>query len=276
MTGLLDLQRRLRATVLDGGLDGGEDRDLTSLVVGAPEMARTRLAVYRNNVRATLTTALKLNFPALAQLVGTEFFAASAARFLAVSPPGSADLHEYGETFPAFLANLPSTRHLVFLGDVGRLEWAAGRALHAPHATPLGLAMLAALTPEQQAALRFLPHPSLSLLSVTTPARAIWEAVLTPEEELREQRLAAIDPGAGGENLAVLHACGEVVARPLSPAAFAFAQALIAGAPFAEALAIIPEGEASAALGGFLSDGFFTAAIPSLSPEEEPCHDRTF
>ena len=262
MTGLLDLQRRFRATLLDEEAD----EDLVALIVGAPDLARSRLAVYRNNVCGALTTALRLNFPALERLVGTEFFAATAARFIAASPPGSADLHEYGETFPIFLAALPSTSGLVFLGDVGRLEWAVGRALHAPRATPPGLGMLAGLAPEQQAALRFLPHPSLSLLRVTTPAPAIWEAVLTPEEALRETRLAAIDPGAGGENLAVFRAGAEAGIRPLSPSAFAFAHALMAGAPLAEALAVIAAGEAAATLGGFLGDGLFTAAIPSLSP----------
>ncbi len=250
MPTLHEFQRRFRAALTAASGD-----DLADIVQG--EGAVARLAVYRNNVLGTLSAALGLNFPATACLVGADFFAAAAARFIVASPPRSADLHEYGEAFPAFLATQPGITARPYIAAVAALEWAVAQALHAPLAPALGAARLAALAPEAQAALRFRAHPSLRLMTTSGPARAIWEAVLQPDEALRARNLAAIDLAAPGETLAVLRVGGTIALHPLAPAAFAFAQALADGETLAEALARVPPQSAAAWLGAFLAQGFF-------------------
>ena len=64
-----------------------------------------RLAVYRNNVIASLVDALADGFPVVQELVGAEFFRAMAAVFVRQTPPRTRVLAQYGDSeFPRFVA----------------------------------------------------------------------------------------------------------------------------------------------------------------------------
>jgi Putative DNA-binding domain len=270
MTSLLEQQRAFRAALLGGAESLPE-------IVGGNIAAKVRLGVYRNNVLGNLTAALGLAFPAVARLVGPAFFAAAAERFIVSAPPRGADLYEYGDNFPGFIDAFEPAGGLPYLADVARLEWAVGRALHTPFAPSLEPAALIALSPAVQANLRFEPHPSLSLLALSHPTRAIWEAVLTPDSDQRAARLAAIDAPtigfeAGAEHLAVLCTFGEIAVLPLTLPGFAVARALADGVTLDAALAAVPSADVASAdvaglLATFLAGGFFgrillPAAVP--------------
>src|SRR6516164_2995967 len=78
----------------------------------APE---ARLNVYRNTFISTLTTALRLSFPAVHRLVGAEFFESVARIFIEAAPPRSAYLGEYGADVPEFLKSFPPAASLAYL-----------------------------------------------------------------------------------------------------------------------------------------------------------------
>ena len=252
MSSLLKVQRGMRAALL-----AGTAAPAPPTVIGGALAAAARVSIYRNNVLGNLTAALRLTFPAVERLVGAAFFAAAAAHFIAATPPASADLYEYGAAFPAFLAPFEPAQGLAYLPDVARLEWAVNQALHAPFAPALPAAALRGVPEQQQAALRFVAHPSLSLLALAHPAQTVWEAVLSEDADVRASRLAAIDLSAPGDTLAVLHTADGLAVLRLSPAAFGLARALIDGQVLADALALVPPEEAAPLLGGFIAHGFF-------------------
>ena len=264
MSALLDLQRRFRAALL-----GGAEVAPPPEVLGGLVDAAARLAIYRGNVIGNLTGALRLTYPAIERLVGAAFFAAACARFAVATPPDSADLYEYGAGFAAFLEDFEPARTLPYLGDVARLECAVTRALHAPLVPAMDAAAVAAVPAAAEDGVRFLLHPSLSLLDLAHPAPAIWEAVLTEEPDLRAARLGAIDLDAGGAQLAVLRGAEGPELLALSPAAFALAGALADGAALGEALECVPAAEAASCLGLLLTQGFFAGcrAPGGLSPD---------
>jgi hypothetical protein len=136
------------------------------------EVAR-RFAVYRNNVHYSLGRALAARFPVVAQLVGATFFAALARVVLAAAPPRDPVLMHWGAALPDFLDGFEPIAHLPWLGDVARLEWARGVAVHAADATPADPAALAGPAPER---LRLRLHPSVALFASAHPAVAIWQA----------------------------------------------------------------------------------------------------
>ncbi len=257
MPSLLDVQRGFRTAVLAGS------RLPPSLIDGGPVSAAARLGVYRNNVIGNLTRALRLSFPAVERLVGEDFFAAAAQRFIMVSPPHAADLNQYGDGFADFLASFEPAASVPYLPDAARLEWAVSRALHAPPAPALTAEAVSAVPPEQQADLRFGPHPTLSLLSLYYPARAIWEAVLAPDDEERDARLEAIDLDSGGETLAVLRSDGAIEIEVLSDPAFELAQTLVADCALGDALERVAAKDAAPLLAGFLARGFFAGFSPT-------------
>lgn len=261
MPALLDVQRRFGAALL-GGADAPPPIEIRGGAVGAA----ARIGIYRNNVIGNLTGALRLNFPAVERLVGTAFFAAACARFIAASPPAGADLYEYGDSFPAFLARFEPAQGLAYLSDVARLEWAVTRALHAPFAPAIDMTALSTIPLDALAELRFTAHPSLSLLALAHPARAIWEAVLTEDPDARAAALGAIDPDAGGETLAVHQGADGLDVTVLAEDGFALAQALTAGGALGEALERTAPEQAASLLGVFLAQGYLGGVrVPSAT-----------
>jgi len=231
-------------------------------ILGRHMGASARLAIYRNNVVLNLTGALRLTFPAINRLVGAAFFDQAAGHFILASPPWSADLYEFGEGFAAFLDRYGPAQGFRYLGDVARLEWAVSRALHAADAAWLDGADLAACADPD---IRFLPHPSLSLLQLDHPAAAIWSAVLEEDSKKREQSLRQIDLQAGAETLAIVRGPNGLAVTRLSPSSFTLAHALAGGTGLSSALQnIVPE-EAPGILAAFVSHGFFTRFRPHLS-----------
>lgn len=262
MPRLLDVQRGFRTAVLaDAAMP-------PSLINGGKVSAAARLGVYRNNVIGNLTRALRLSYPAVERLVGEDFFAAAAQRFIVATPPRTADLNQYGDGFAEFLASFEAAESVPYLADVAQLEWAISRALRTPPTLPLTLETLRAVPPEQQTDLRFRPHPTLSLLSLGYPARTIWEAVLADDADERDVRLATIDLESGDEMLVVLRSDGALDIEPLSDCAFELAQALAGGCPLGEALERVPEHDAAPLLADFLARGFFAGF--SQSTDDAP------
>lgn len=183
------------------------------------------LEIHRNIGVGTLSNALSLTFPAIQRLVGAGFFETAAQEFIRSHPPASAYLNDYGQEFPAFLAQFPHAAGLAYLADVARLEWAVSRALHAADAAPLDLAVLAALDPAQMAAVRFVPHPAVSALRLASAADAIWRAVL----EQDEAAMRAIDPAAGPVWLLVERGTPGIQVRRMDRVAWEFTRRLLAG-----------------------------------------------
>ncbi len=133
-----------------------------------------RFAVYRNNVRASRTEALRQGFPVLAQLLGADYFTALAAVFIQQHPPRSAALHEYGADLADYIAGFQPLSALGYLVDIARLEWARLCAFHAADAPVLSLADmdLAALTDRLTQPLHW--HPSVTLLCSAHPLYRLW------------------------------------------------------------------------------------------------------
>lgn len=178
---LLDVARPLPAAV-------------TSHSTPRPEQ---RFAIYRNNVYASLTSALRSRFPVVARLVGEEFFAAAARQFVASHPPRSPVLLAYGAEFPGFLAALDAAADLLYLADVARLEWLQAEAFHAADAAPLAAEALAALPFEHADRLILALHPAVRVLASPYPVFSIWRT------NARDKDVVPIDASAAPEAVLV-------------------------------------------------------------------------
>jgi hypothetical protein len=122
--------------------------------------AQPGFAVYRNTVLKGCIDALQANYPAVARLVGDEWFRAAAAVFARESLPSHPTLLDYGAGFVDFLAAFPPAAELPYLADVARLDRLWSLAHVAADAPLLDPALLAALSPEEMARLRLGLHPA--------------------------------------------------------------------------------------------------------------------
>jgi hypothetical protein len=216
----------------------------------APE---ARLNVYRNTFISTLTTALRLSFPAVHRLVGAEFFESVARIFIEAAPPRSAYLGEYGADVPEFLKSFPPAASLAYLSGAARLEWAVSRALHAPDADALDVSRLSTIDPGDHRRIVFVPHPSVGLVQADHPVDEIWRAVLAQDDAA----MTVIDLAAGPVWLLVQRLETGVDVRRLNEPAWQFMVALCAGRPLQDAIDAAPEVNVPMALAGHLAAGRF-------------------
>lgn len=219
-----------------------------------------RLAVYRNNVTASLVDALAATFPVLRQLVGADCFAAMARDHVRASPPPSPVLAHYGADFPAFVEGYAPAAGLPYLADVARLELLRVRAYHAADAGVADGAALKALLgePTQLAGLRFALQPALGLLRSPFAVVSLWAAHQGALD------IAAVDPYRA-ENALALRSGLEVEVSGLSRGAAVFVDLLQQGATFAAAAEQAAASEAGLDLAAPLARLLRAGAISGFS-----------
>jgi hypothetical protein len=244
---LLDLQRDFGRALRE------PDGDLSPWIAGGD--AAQRLAFYRGTIHGALVKTLRLSFPTVERLVGSDFFGGAASLFAQAHPATSAYLNEYGGEFPSFLAGLSQCASLVYLPDVAQLDWAVARALQAPDALPLPADALAQRV-ESAHSLCFVAHPSVSLVRSAFPIHQIWRAVLARDEA----GLASIDLAAGAAHLIVQRIAEEVEVLAIDSEEWLFSEALLTGMPFGHAIERA-EVDAAACLARHLAQGRIVGVV---------------
>lgn len=248
MPSLREIQREISRYLL-----GGPDAQAAECVAHDRLEPARRLQIYRNHLRISLREALAAAFPVVARLVGPDYFAAAARRFVESHPPRQPVLTEYGAAFPDFLVTLPNAPD--YLRDVARLEWAINESAMAPEATPLTPDSLASIIEAGFHELPFDPHPATRLVVSAYPIDGIWRANQPGSDD------EVVDLGAGGAALLIWRRDGEVQFRRLSPAEHRFVAALVErntiGRAAASALDEDPYFDLSAALAALLREPIF-------------------
>jgi hypothetical protein len=173
MSTLREIQRAVARSILSS-----DDSEALRHIADDTIAAADRLSIYRNNAAATLVGALRLAYPVVEKLVGPEFFEGAARVFIERHPPRTAYLNDCGSELADFLGVFPAAAELAYLPDVARLEWAVNSSLNAPDVPALEPAALAGVAESEHDHVRFVPHPSVRLLSVRYPVDVIWRAVL--------------------------------------------------------------------------------------------------
>lgn len=255
MSALADFQDAFAAALL---APESADASVRALV-GQPGFA-----VYRNTVAKGCIDALEANFPAVARLVGEEWFRAAAAVFARGRLPDAPMLALYGDAFPDFLAAFEPARELPYLAAVARIDRLRSEAHAAADAAPLDPAALARRSPAALAGCRLVPHPAARWAWFEdTPAPTIWAREHAP----------------GGDRTEIAwRSEGILLTRPrdavghgfVGKAGCAFLDACAAGARIdeaaADALAAEPDADLSALMAQFLAAGAFTLLIQENRP----------
>jgi Putative DNA-binding domain len=246
----------VQAAFRDALLSGGESR-ATAAIASEGMESGARLRIYRHHVFVTLTAALKTTYPVVCRLVDERFFDYAADAYIRTRPPSAPCLFEYGGDFPDFLAAFEPCRHLAYLPDVARLEWALNAAAHAEDATPLHPERLQAIRQEAYPRLVFRFDPAVRLLTSPWPVDRIWWAH-QPGADLDSM----VGLGAASAALEIRRVDGDPVFRSLDAATFAFRHALVEGrcleAATADAFATDPGFDLTGAVRSLLADRVVT------------------
>jgi hypothetical protein len=261
---LRELQSAFRRSVLS---ESGAESALLAEIAGDGLVPGARLAIYRNHVFTTLTDVLMATYPVVCRLVDSRFFRYAADRYIREHLPTSPCLDEYGASLAHFLAAFPPCRHLEFLPDVARLEWAMHAAHSADDAAPLDPARLAEVPRDETPWLRVRLHPSVAYVDSPWPIDAIWR-----RHQPDGDGSPPVDLATGGARLEIHRRGDDVIVRALDAAAYAFRHALARGEPLAEAAdRAFAEGadfSLAHAVRELLDEGLAVDIIPSTPPKE--------
>jgi Putative DNA-binding domain len=193
-------------------------------------------SVYRNTVLKGWVDALHANFPAVARLVGDDWFRAAAAVFALASPPTDARMLQYGELFPAFLSTFDPAAELPFLASVATLDRCWTRAHIAVDEAAPSAASLTALSTADLNHVVLRPRASASWAwHSTQPIYSLWRANRSTDTE------ATIDLSAisiRGEGAVVLRTEHTVESKLCDEATVAFLSACRDSATVTESAAI--------------------------------------
>ena len=233
-----------------GRIAAFQDRIARALL--APEQpAPPAFAVYRNTVMKGCIDALQANFPAVARLVGEEWFRAAAALYARGHAPRVPMLLEYGVEFGAFLKAFEPAAEMPYLPAVAALDRYWTEAHIAADEPVLDAGALAALGPEQLGALRLRPHAAARWAWFGLPAYTVWS-------RNRAESPATSDIKWEGEGALLTRPADAVRWMPLDAPACAFLDACARGERLAQAAATVPEAGLAALLASLLEAGAFT------------------
>lgn len=241
VTTLATFQRQFAASVID---------DLPAF---APA-THPAFAVYRNTPMRACLDALEANFPAVACLVGREWFRAAAAIHVAACPPCDPRLFLYGEAFPAFLDSFEPAMALPYLADVARLDRLWSESLNARDAAALVPSGLPLDDAEALGATRLRVHPSLRRIASPYPVVSIWKAS-------RQGVAVGEDLAWEPEHALVTRTGLSADVTPVDPAAFAFLDAIDNGMALVDATTHTGRIHPDASLDHLLADLFRAGAF---------------
>lgn len=136
--------------------------------------AGARFSVYRNNVVVSLSEALEAAFPLVRKLLGGERFGQLAVLYVRACPPTSPLMMFYGKEFPDFLATFSPLKHIGYLADCARLDYAFRLSYHAADAEAFDPELL---TQDgfDQSKLRLRLSPASQVIRSRWPLYDIWQ-----------------------------------------------------------------------------------------------------
>lgn len=221
--------------------------------------AQPAFRIYRNTFLKACIDALAANYPAVARLVGEQWFRAAAAVYVRRMPPTDPLLVAYGREFAEFLGEFGPAGDYPYLAGVARLDRSWTEAHIACAQRPLAASALAGCTPDELAALVLQPLPSARWHWFEhAPIFTIWS-----RNRSDEALDAPLDWHAEGALL--LRPEGSVQWLPLDAGGCAFLDACARGRTLAQAAAAAMEVDAACdvtrLLGNLLGAGVFAATV---------------
>lgn len=213
--------------------------ELPDIFEGEDEQVHAALAVYRNNVRSSLSRVLADTFPVLFELVGEAFFKFLAHEYYQAHPPVSRMVLRYGDHLPGFLAGFEPAAAYPYLPDVARLESLYLEAYHAADADLMAPDQIIAAAGDDIEGLVLKLHPSVRFMASDYPAASIWQAHQSGSRKAMSQIAQT------GEHALIARSHNHVTIRVLTHGSFIALKALSKGQALGKAVLAASEGDKS-------------------------------
>lgn len=200
MASLAELQHHMQSLILGAGA-------ATNTAVSADEKCSLRneflshlrpaalaetdelLDIYCSAYRSRLAEVLEADLKCLSSYLGKDLFGHVAAGYIDAHPSRVRNVRWFSKDMPAFLAATSPFSKWPQVSELARIELALADAFDATDATPIDLATLTAISPDDWAKLIVIPHPSVRRIDALTNAYGIWRAIHSGAEAPPPERL---------------------------------------------------------------------------------------
>lgn len=185
--------------------------------------------IYRNNIFESLSKSLRSIYVLVRLLVGDDYFQTLINEYIKHYPSRSSNLHDYGEYFKNFLAEIPTLKTLCYLEEVAEFEWIIHTLYFAADHEPLNTKQLELIATDQYEKLHFILHPASRLKQFTYPILRIIDLC---KNDITDD----IDLNEGGVNLLIIRREFKLMLVNLSLADYVFLDSLHTGLSLANSL----------------------------------------
>jgi hypothetical protein len=153
-------------------------RDIETSVVGTARVPlATRLAIYGDAYRTRLVETLQSHYPALLALLGEEAFAALGDHYTRRHDSTFRSIRYYGAALDELLAGEAAYAERPWMVELARFEWAMTEVFDAADTSPITVADLGAVAPQDWAQLAFSFDGAMRTLQLTWNTPALWRAL---------------------------------------------------------------------------------------------------
>jgi len=242
------IDEKFAQTIRDNGLGG--DR---------------RLKIYQGSVTIGLRDALGGVYEVVRKLVGDEFFFHVAEHYLRKHHSRSGNVHDFGASFPGFLAGFPGLESLSYLLEVARFEWLYHAVFHSPAGEMLNIEKLTQVPESKYGQLSLLLSPSCRLFSSSFPVLHIWQA---NQDDCASDETISLDEG--GVRLAIVREGRQIVFHSYESSAYALLEAISKGERFDQACEKALKVDAKCNVGKVLQEAVLNRMIVGFAVNESP------
>jgi hypothetical protein len=172
---------RLQRTFQDCVLHSGRTDSPAWVSASGRADPEVQLSVYHHAYRARLKEVLASDYPATLTAIGDDRFNWLAGDYIRVHPSHYFSLRDFGCHLPDFVSGLiqKDTRYrgMRWLSELTLFEWTLGQTFDAADAAILSGQDMAAVSPEDWPALRFIVHPCVHRLDLEWNIPELWRAL---------------------------------------------------------------------------------------------------
>lgn len=166
--------RQWQTSLVNSTITGKADAMLLQQLVGQ----LPRLAIYQNNVKQGLKSALKISYPASAWLMGKVEFEQLADAYRDEFTPKEVNLNHYGKQLSQYLEQSEKLGNYPYLVDLTKLEWARQESYYAADDAPMdsiSLNALASVEVAKQGDVIFELRANMQLISSYFDLAQLWQ-----------------------------------------------------------------------------------------------------
>lgn len=163
-------------------------RDLSAYAKGVGLCPERGLQVYQANGHMLAERALRVAYPVLAQMLGTESFADLARAYWHAYPPERGDIAQWGQDVTEFVRKSEQLQEEPYLADVAQVEWAMHRCGSAADGVT-NLSTLALLTTNDSQSLTLQMAPGWASVRSAWPVGSMLLAHLDSGVTFEEVRI---------------------------------------------------------------------------------------